>query len=327
MSEKLIHRLFVGDVHARPEELADCLALKKLILETVVAQTAIEEVWFLGDMHHSHAWIHLDVVEYWQKFVRELLDLGKKVIMIAGNHDLAPSGNSSLLTMPREVQRYQSAVSSHALNMTIVPYGRNPTDFGAATKTMIAHHTFNGVKFENGFYAKDGYEPDDVHPDIKLIISGHIHEPQKFGRVWYLGSPRWLTISDAGSDRFIYYLVFDKNGNLKGEATVPTDTHCSRIERLDDTQEEPVAHELLDPRHRYYFDIKGPKWWVTERADLLQKYGKVRCFFDQATEVKVSEKVGIAKAYKLYLDGFKPPNGTEKEILEELSRNRELGYE
>ncbi len=324
MSEKLIHRLFIGDVHARPEELEDCLKLKKLILETIVATAPIEEVWFLGDMHHSHAWVHLDVVEFWQTFVKDILDLGKKVIMIAGNHDMAPSGRTSLLTMPREVQRYHIAVSSHTSKLTIVPYGRNPTDFGAGSKTMIAHHTFNGVKFENGFYAKDGYNPDDVHPDINLVISGHIHEPQKFGRVWYLGSPRWLTISDAGSDRFIYYLVFDQKGNLKGEAKVPTDSHCSRIERYDDTQEDPVDPVNLNPNWRYYFDIRGPRWWVTERADVLSKHGKVRCFFDEAVVAKVSEKEGIGRAYHKYMEKFESPHGTDIKTLSDLSIKRGL---
>ena len=324
MSEKLIHRLFIGDVHARPEELEDCLKLKALVLETLKATPQIEEVWFLGDQHHSHAWVHLDVVEYWQTFVQDIMNLGKKVIMLAGNHDMAPSGRTSLLTMPREVQRYHIAVAHSSGGITIVPYGRNPTDFGATTKTMIAHHTFNGVKFENGFYAKDGYNPDDVHPDINLVISGHIHEPQRFGRVWYLGSPRWLTISDAGSDRFIYYLVFDDKGNLKGEAKVPTDTHCSRIERYDDTQEEPIDSADLNPNWRYYFDIRGPRWWVTERADVLQKHGRVRCFYDEAVTVKVSEKHGIEAAYHAFVAGFHAPHGTGYQELCDMSVKRGL---
>jgi hypothetical protein len=45
---------------------------------------------------------------------------------------------------------------------------------------VVCHATFNGARYENGFYAKEALDPDAVPQ--KRIISGHIHTPASSAR-------------------------------------------------------------------------------------------------------------------------------------------------
>jgi hypothetical protein len=86
-----------------------------------------------------------------------------------------------------------------------VPYVHDPAEFVQIcqqypeAKTVVCHQTFAGSYFENGFLTPDGVEPNLLPQE--QVISGHVHSPQRIGKVWYPGAPRWRTVSDANTER------------------------------------------------------------------------------------------------------------------------------
>ena len=59
---KPLRLLIVGDPHVTVEELGDCQGLMALIDQTLEADPTIDHVVFLGDLHHNHRLIDVDVM-------------------------------------------------------------------------------------------------------------------------------------------------------------------------------------------------------------------------------------------------------------------------
>jgi metallophosphoesterase superfamily enzyme len=64
------------------------------VVATLDEHPEVKEVWFLGDLHHTHAWVHVDVQAFWLKWLQRLASESWSILV--GNHDQAPSGNHAL---------------------------------------------------------------------------------------------------------------------------------------------------------------------------------------------------------------------------------------
>ena len=75
--------LLVGDMHVTVEEIDDCQSLINglLSLERMHNPDCIV---FLGDQHHNHALVRVEVTDFW---LRNLPRFQKPVFMLLGNHD------------------------------------------------------------------------------------------------------------------------------------------------------------------------------------------------------------------------------------------------
>lgn len=324
--------LVVGDMHAVPDELEDCSKLAQFIIETAEKEE-IKEVWFTGDQHHTHAVVRLEVMHWWKVCFKALKQRGLKVVCLVGNHDQASPGSSVHAMMAYDgILVVDTPAVRHGVLM--LPYMHTQDEFVAACRkhgpsldehddpveglpTVFCHQTFDGSTYENGFLASDGFDPNLIPQE--LIVSGHIHSGQEFGKVWYVGAPRWRTLTDANTERAIWALTFE-GGHLTSRTPYSTGEVCRQIKHVDDTPENPVQLPL-DLRHQWRVDIRGSADWCQARKTELAASGaRVRTFPTQVSTLgKVRESDGIGRAFKSYMEAYQPKYGTEMVVLQSMA--------
>lgn len=327
--------LLVGDIHAKQSDLEDCRKLLRLIHDTA-SKTNPDRIVFLGDQNHNHAVVNVFVMEFLKGMFSALYQWNPTALV--GNHDMSgvegATANAMMLYEQCEVVDRTCELDG----ILYVPYQPNPDAFiqkcnyvGPAglvppedrCKTVICHQTFTGSTYENGFYAKDGVEPNLIIQ--KHVISGHIHKPQEFGKVWYPGSPRWQTVSDANIDRAIWLVEFE-NGEIVSRTPFWTNGVCKQIHHLEHTPVEPpdlAQIESLLKTGSVHVDLKGPSIFVDEWAERLSAYTvRLRTFKDQTAQTAVRESEGIQKAFQTYLAAFQAPNGTDTQTLANMYKER-----
>jgi len=322
--------LYVGDIHARPEDLDDSQHALDLVLSTA-QQHKVERIVFLGDQFHTHAIVHLEVLAFWKHNVKILTAAGFDLVFIVGNHDM--SGDSSSTShammayesMPK-VTVVDKPTQSTFDKLTYLPYMADNEKFIEACQkvpdhVIVCHQDFNGGQYDNGFFSSSGVDPECI-PQT-LVLSGHIHTAQRFGSIWYLGSPRWLTASDANQDRFIYVISHSSTGHVGKVIPIPTDTHCRRICQVEDTPEAPYEKEL-NPKHKYIVDIIGPQTWINERRLLWQGKARIRSQRTDQQVIKLKESEGIELALVKFAQEFLPTNGTPTDVLMSMVKTRLL---
>lgn len=211
--------------------------------------------------------------------------------------------------------------------LLMIPYLKSTDEYIAACKqyahvnTVYCHQTFNGAQYDNGFYDPGGLEPDKIPQ--KTVISGHIHTGQEFDKVWYIGSPRWLTISEANQDKFIWLIEHNSEGQVISRQAFPTDTACRKIVKVTDDYAAPLDPETMDPRWRVLVDIQGPDAWIAERREVWRGRARVTAVPTGAkAKIVVRESDGIGKAFSKYLSGFKAPGGTPTAVLAKMCQER-----
>lgn len=319
--------LYVGDVHATPEELDDCWNLINFVVD--LAEKHQAHIFLLGDQYNTHNVLRLEVVGFWQD-VFELFENRKlkTPYALVGNHDYGGEG-AMLHAMRIHRQQYIYLIDQPAQlpwSGLALPYMSNPDDFiNVCNKNerfdlLVCHQTFNGSVGDNDFALPGGVNPN-LLPQ-KQVISGHIHTQQSFGKVWYPGAPRWRTLSDANKDRAVWLVVHDHKGNIKSKQAFDTGQACRKIHHLIDTPENQVPAEL-EPRHDYRIDIKGPQDFVTRRKAELSRPGvRIRSFPTRSYTPKVRESEGIATSFKKYMLNFTPKHGTDYSTLEQMAKER-----
>lgn len=205
-----------------------------------------EHVVLLGDNFNSKN----NSSETNRLFVEFLERFGKKdVYILSGNHEKKGDGKTAIDFLA-EVRKPNWHIFTRAgafpigkLKVDFLPYMLNSEleveDYEAATKhimksldggdVLFAHHAISGTSF-NGIKTDDLREAvlpkEALEKKYKLIVAGHIHVPQQYGKVLVTGS---LFTSEVGEiEKFIYKL----DDNLK-------------IEKLKVPARE--IHKLVDP--------------------------------------------------------------------------------
>lgn len=314
--------LFVGDVHATPEELDDCRALFGLV--DTLNDGSIDWICLLGDSYHTNNVVRVEVLAFWRQVFERL---GTRTRALVGNHDYAGEG-SKLHAMAAHAEQID-VVDRPELHDGILymPYYSDRDAFVADANrlggtTLVCHQTFAGSKYENGFYAEDGINPDLLPHEN--IISGHIHTPQSFGKVTYVGAPRWRTLSDANVERALWLYEFDSQGRIVSRRSFDTGETCRQIRYVVDTPDDPFTG-VLDPRFDWRVDVRGPAAYVEERRKQLAGPGvRLRSFKEERRAPAVRESEGIDVAFAKFASKFRGRRGTDPETMAEMVR-RHLG--
>lgn len=314
--------LIVGDYHAEQSDLRDCEDLADYIVELSVKHKA--KVLFMGDQYHNHGVISAEVQRFWCDFF-DRLPYGS--ISLVGNHDKPGSANSMATAMLAHTKQTTVVREPTLIDGALfLPYMHSAEEFVDTCKkyphiqTVICHQTFDGSKYENGFYAQDGVDPELIPQES--VVSGHIHTPQEFGKVWYVGAPRWRTISDAGIDRNIWVVCFDEAGAMLERKRFSTGNVCRQIIQLVDTEERPGS-DLFLAGHDYRVDIHGHAGFIEQRAAHWKALGaRVRTFQVDEAVAAVSESEGLETAFQKYVEGFKANRGTDIVTLKSMLKER-----
>lgn len=328
--------LYVGDPHVVPDELDDCQALLDLVTKTAV-ENVVDAVVFLGDQHHTHSLVRLEVVSFWRRNLCAMRKAEvKAVVKLKGNHDcfLEPDAKGSALDAYRDFQPWLTIVDEGVHygvvdGVVFMPFCHTeerfrqclefaPTGFH---RTLVCHQTFNGAKYENGFPAPDGFDLEKVF--FPTVISGHIHTPQMVGKCWYVGAPRWRTFHDANIDRNIWLVEHDENGAIIRSEGISTGDVCRQIKHLELTP-DVLAPKYINPAHVWHIDLRGPAEWVDENKRVWAGMPgiRLRTYKTNAAAPKVRESEGIDTAFVKFAAAYKPRFGTSVEQLGKMAQER-----
>jgi DNA repair exonuclease SbcCD nuclease subunit len=321
--------LVVGDVHAVLEELKECESLTDYLC-TLAKEQSVTDILFLGDIHHTHSVLRVEVMHFWNRALSKLAAICN-VHVIVGNHDIA-TGTGAL----HSLLAYDGIQGINIISRptTLVPgvwafpYTESKEEFRKWIDTnepnvLFCHQTFDGATYENGFYAKDACS--SAGP--KLIISGHIHTPMRFDNVWYMGAPRWRSVSDANLDRHVWTIVFDDCGNVVNKQAFPTDNVCQRLVQLEETEPNTLHDLQLNPNWKYIVDIKGSAQFVNERKTFWAGKARIRTFVQSDKTTAIKESEGIPNSLKKHIESYKSKYGTPTIILSDLTMKRIYGQQ
>lgn len=323
--------LIVGDPHVTVGEINDCTRLFDFVAQLVQSEKP-NFVVITGDLHNNHDTMSVRVNSFWREQLGRL-NCGK--ILLRGNHDQAypdrgfPHALEGYETIPG-VDVVVKPKAMHGLGW--MPYVFSPEEFrkdaaelvqSTGVVELFCHGTFDGGRYENGFYAKDAVDPNDV--PVEKIWSGHIHAAQEFGKVTYFGSPRARTRSDANTDRHLWML--EGGRNLKVVEKFSTRGVCRQIITLVDRPGEPAAVPAgVKPGFDdVRIDVYGPDpaYVSKRRAELAELYGaKTRPFPDRQVRTAVSEARGVAASLGEFLTDWLPPHGSPRDVLIREVRQR-----
>lgn len=234
--------LFVGDLHIQRNNLADTELLFQEIKR--IATGKATHIVFLGDVFHTHNVLKQEDIYAAKALFRQLSDF--TTIVLAGNHD----GSQPHSVKYNAVEISLKDIVTHVVIDEETPFildqyaflpfiGDNDQFVKAALKapdkTLVCHQTFIGSTYENLHTAPGGVD-QRVLPH-KKIISGHIHLAQTLNKgnvVYYVGTPRHLTASDANTEKFI---VFDDEEMTKHRTDIYCKRYMSKTVEVTDTVE------------------------------------------------------------------------------------------
>jgi DNA repair exonuclease SbcCD nuclease subunit len=226
--------LWIGDLHLKTSDLQEQNDVLTQ-LKALISSENPERVILAGDQFDTFGVIRSEILAAWARFFRYIgTDLNITVIALVGNHDLAGAdGGANAMEAFSEYPNVHivdkwlqgSTFTGETGDIQYLPFIRSKEEFEAkcnelpANSILFCHQSFNGAQFENGFYDPHGADPSCVK-HLKAVISGHVHKQQKFENIFYPGTPRQLTFSDAGETKAVYSMSLSNEGYTVTKAHV-----------------------------------------------------------------------------------------------------------
>lgn len=198
--------LFIGDPHLKITRFD--LALRFLHwVDEVIRDVSPDLVVNLGDTFDTHSVVRSEILSEFNKHKENTLEVCPYTYVL-GNHDMYKPNSSkyhALQTMKSKTGFRVIDKLTIDNDITYVPYIHEFKDFPQIqTPICIAHQTFVGCDY--GYYRPDvGVDADKIGAEI--IISGHIHKRQMFGKVIYPGTPFAQSVNDINQAKGV--MLFD----------------------------------------------------------------------------------------------------------------------
>ncbi len=317
--------LYVGDPHVRVEDLEDCQVLLDKVFE-IAHDKEVDRTVFLGDEHHTMAVVRVEVMEFWYRNLEKFFQNKMTTVLLTGNHDQSGDASSKAHALVGYKGLTEVVDEPHVIEGILhVPHIHSNQEFidicneYSHCKTAVAHQDFYGAQYENSFYSTTGVDQTSIPQN--LVLSGHIHHIQRSGKVDYLGSPRWLTASDANDDRFLTLITHAPDGSEIARELIPSP--CQRIWQVEDKPDSSWRGALI-PGDKYIVDIVGPQAWIEERRPLWLGKARIRTRRTDQQIIRLKESEGIEKALVTFAKGFIPPHGTPNDVLMSMVKTRLL---
>lgn len=200
--------ILVGDPHITLANLErGALFLGKLL--DIVREIEPISVVILGDLFDTKAIIRSEVLGLWTRYLKEAVKYSRHILLV-GNHDLVSLDSKDSALAPFSEWENVTVIDRPALDpggVSFVPYLPDAQTFAATVRggsgVLLCHQSFDGAQFQNGFYDPHGVSLECVS-SYDGVISGHIHKQQKFGNVWYTGTPYQQEPEDSGERKRIW---------------------------------------------------------------------------------------------------------------------------
>ncbi|MGA1049857.1 MAG: hypothetical protein ACO3UU_17785, partial [Minisyncoccia bacterium] len=226
-----------------------------------------------GDTMHNHSVLRSEILTEFKNHINSCLEHCRKYYYVLGNHDqYLPDSSKYHALQCFNIDNFNYFDKKTDIgDITFVPYINDISKFPLKTKPIcIAHQTFIGADY--GYYRPDvGVDADKVSADI--IISGHIHKRQSFGKVHYIGTPvshdlndidqaKCIAVFDTDTYKFEYiYSPFPAwrsiDINIDSEFSI-TDINEHILSRVNDTDKWVIR--LTGLKSDIFSYIETPSW-------------------------------------------------------------------
>ena len=268
----------IGDPHAQQSNLTEMSRLIDFVADLAKKENA-DRIEVMGDLFHNHYVVRLEVMKFWMQAAEKLGKVAPAYLLV-GNHDqpgdygreqlmsaldcLVGIKNVTVVNRPTMPDK-ETLMLPHTSDQEL--FAKWILEFAdKAPKYLVCHQTFDGSKYDNGMYAPDGFATDLVK-GFDLVYSGHIHTSQKFSNVFYTGTPRWDSISDAGQEKGVWVCKGSEH------SLVPTKGVVSEIKLFE--VKEGGSLPQLNPGDRNYVVLEGSSAWISKKSKELSGLARV----------------------------------------------------
>jgi DNA repair exonuclease SbcCD nuclease subunit len=200
--------ILIGDPHLKISKF-DISCQFLLWVCSVVEHEKPDLVVNLGDTFDTHSIVRAEILSEFRKHAKRVAAVCPYFYNL-GNHDMYKPNDSKYhaLEALKDIKNFKvidRTLDMPTFGITFVPYIHDYKQFPMQTQPIcIAHQTFVGADY--GYYRPDvGVDADKVSAEI--IISGHIHKRQGFGKVIYPGTPFAQGVDDINQSKGV--MVFD----------------------------------------------------------------------------------------------------------------------
>jgi predicted phosphodiesterase len=254
--------LILGDPHLKITRF-DLASTFLHWIDNLIIELKPHAVVNLGDTFDTHAVLRSEIKCEFRAHVDFAIQntLCNKYYYILGNHDFYKPKDS----MYHALGDWEGIEGLTIVNkvydnghMTFVPYLPDHTKFPKDTSRIcFAHQTFVGADYGNQ-RQEIGVVSEDVAAEI--IISGHVHKPQEFGKVIYVGSAYSQGLDDV--DQVKRVMLFDTETYERQYFYPPLPLWYKRSYELSNNFTVDSLHtelSTLDSKHHWVIEIVGPK--------------------------------------------------------------------
>lgn len=293
--------LYLGDPHVQVSNEEESDNLMSFMVDVSIKHSP-DMIVILGDLFHNFAVVRTEILEFWKQWL-DTFSESQKLIVMVGNHDLANSGNDAykshaLSTLQLMKKKNLSIVDNAQVHgvFGFVPYMHDQEKFlevanglkNYGAKILIIHQDINGSQYESGMYAPNGVDPTKL--DYPLIIGGHIHKRQRFGKVILPGTARWLTSSDSNEPKGLWLVEHaDDTGLILKEEFIDTSSVCKPIYHM--TYKEGEVEPVIPNNARVTLEMIGTSAWIDKEKHKFKGKAQLRSRYTD-TKKTIERKAG-----------------------------------
>lgn len=254
--------LIVGDCHfTLTNELRTNILHQKIL--QVIIQHKPKYIVLLGDLLDKHEKIDLNPFNRVQKMIKDIHELNVEIFILIGNHDI--SGPNEYMTDVHAFNPFKQWNNVHVIdrctlfereiNFVCCPYipnGRflealddcNITERISEVQLLFCHSEFTGTKINKLSKSKCDTYPENY----PLNIAGHLHDEERIGNLYYIGTPMQHSFSEKPNKGVC---LIDENLNItKIKLDIPQKT----LMEINYTQ----IHSIVIPEGEVKIKIRGP---------------------------------------------------------------------
>lgn len=270
--------LRVGDLHVKVSNLDESEKLMQFILHKA-QELKVDQLELTGDLTDTHDIVRLRVQEFWHRWFKILSQKPFKTIVLSGNHDMVGDYNSeySSLSVYKEIQNLLPGTGIKIVDEPYLdgkygylPYIHNDEKFieeanklaNQGATVLVSHPNFKGAVYDNGHSIDNGVDPDRLSDNFHHLVGGHIHSEAVLGRVWYIGTPRWLTKSCANKPKGIWLCEHDDSGKMTSKEFISTHEVCTPIVSVQWKEGEDKPE--VPKNSKIDIELVGSSDWVSK---------------------------------------------------------------
>lgn len=248
-TDNTVRILCVGDPHYTSNNQRETDALEAELCR-VIQDEQVSTVIILGDTLDRHETVNLNVLHRVKKLFFSLVNLNVTLYVLIGNHDIPNNKLFMSEVHPFMLMNHPNihiidkvtTITINNANFLLVPYVP-PGRFEEAVKDhldnitcIFAHQEFKGACY-NGISSNEG----DMWNHPIDIISGHIHERQQLGRIYYPGTPYQTNLGEKPDKTISLFEWKDRRYeklihlNIPKKITIDIDTIAIRAWQPPDT--------------------------------------------------------------------------------------------